>query len=346
VKICLVVGARPHFIKAVPLLRAVEGLFLCDTGQHYDARLRDIFFDELDLPEPRWSLGVGSGSHAVQTGRIMAAFEAKCLEDRPDAVLVIGDTNSTLAAALVASKLQIPLGHVEAGLRSYDRAMPEEINRLAVDVISDRLYAPSLWAAKNLVDEGKSTESVRWVGNVLTEAALLLREKERAPTFDVPQGFALVTLHRPGLVDDPETLAAVFKALDELAERVPLIYPVHPRTRDRLRSLGVMDTRVQVVPPVGYLTCLWLMQRARLVITDSGGVQEETTVLNTPCATVRNNTERPTTVWEGTNTLIGASPESIRRLDLGAHAKTAGIPPKWEGGAGERIASDLRTWLR
>jgi UDP-N-acetylglucosamine 2-epimerase (non-hydrolysing) len=353
-----VVGARPNFMKAAPVLRALGqrgGMVqtLVHTGQHYDAVMSDVFFRELGLPAPDVNLGVGSGGHSRQTAEVMLRFEPVLRERRPDLVLVYGDVNSTLAAALVCAKLLIPLGHVEAGLRSFDRTMPEEINRLVVDRLADLLFTPSADGDENLLREGIPPARVHLVGNVMidTLVRLLPQAEERWPALraslpGLDGRYGLVTLHRPSNVDDPEGLGRILRTLADVAREVPLVFPVHPRTRQRLRDLG-LDAPAQglhLIEPVGYVDFLALQKHAMIVVTDSGGIQEETTFLGVPCITVRENTERPVTVVAGTNVLVGQDMDRLRRevgrvLDGGP--REARVPPLWDGRAGERIAAVL-----
>jgi UDP-N-acetylglucosamine 2-epimerase (non-hydrolysing) len=358
-----VVGARPNFMKAAPVLRALgqrEGVrqTLVHTGQHYDANMSDVFFRELGMPEPDVNLGVGSGSHSRQTAEIMTRFEPVVTERCPDLVLVYGDVNSTVAAALVCAKLLVRVGHVEAGLRSFDRTMPEEVNRLVTDQIADLLFTPSRDGNANLAREGVAAEKVHLVGNVMidTLVRLLPRAEERwpglrsglelAPGPRAAHGYALVTLHRPSNVDDPEGLRGIMRALRGIAGDLPTVFPVHPRTRRRLEELGlhVPGPRLRFIEPVGYLDFLALQRHATVVITDSGGVQEETTFLRVPCLTVRKNTERPITVDEGTNVLVGQDMDRLRlevARVLAGSAKRGEVPPLWDGASGERIADVL-----
>ncbi len=355
-KIVHIVGARPNFMKAAPVMAALSaysGLSqtLVHTGQHYDENMSDIFFRQLGLPRPDVNLGVGSGSHAVQTAQIMVRLEEHLLEDRPDLVLVYGDVNSTMAATLVCAKIYVPVGHVEAGLRSNDRTMPEEINRLVTDQIADLLFTPSRDGDENLLREGVAREKIHFVGNVMIDTLVrLLPRAERlwdelSARYDLPDGaFGLVTLHRPSNVDEPEMLAAIVETLSELAERVPLLFPIHPRTRTRMEAAGfdVSSRRLKLIDPIGYLEFLALQRHAQVVITDSGGIQEETTYLGVPCLTLRENTERPITVTTGTNQLIGRDMALLRRevnRVLEGDAKKGEIPELWDGKAGGRIAA-------
>jgi UDP-N-acetylglucosamine 2-epimerase (non-hydrolysing) len=355
-----VVGARPNFMKAAPVLRAIAGRAgvrqtLVHTGQHYDANMSDVFFQELGMPPPDVNLDVRSGSHSRQTAEVMTRFEPVVLERRPDVVLVYGDVNSTAAAALVCAKLLVPVGHVEAGLRSFDRTMPEEVNRLVTDQLADLLFTPSADGDENLRREGVAAEKIHRVGNVMidTLARLLPRAEERWPALrsalhlgaGEPR-YALVTLHRPSNVDEPEGLGRIMAVLGALAREVPVVFPVHPRTRQRLAVVGLAAPApaVQLIDPVGYLDFLALQRRAAVVITDSGGVQEETTFLRVPCLTVRATTERPVTVTVGTNTLVGQDMDRLRREAervLAGGGRRGEIPPLWDGRASERIADVL-----
>ena len=348
-----VVGARPNFMKVAPVHAAFRKRpdvrqSLVHTGQHYDANLSDIFFEQLRIPRPDVSLEVGSGSHAVQTAEVMIRFEKTVLERKPDVVLVYGDVNSTVAATLVCAKLGTKLAHVEAGLRSYDRTMPEEINRLVTDQLADLLLIPSEEAEGNLLREGIAREKIHFVGNVMIDTLKALLPQARMP--DVPglgDKFALVTLHRPSNVDEPETLKRILETLTNLSERLQIVFPIHPRTQARIKSLGFHfenSNRIFTIPPTGYLECLALQQRATVVVTDSGGLQEETTALGVPCLTVRENTERPITITNGTNTLVGTDMELLTRevaQILAGQGKGGRVPPLWDGLASERIADIL-----
>jgi UDP-N-acetylglucosamine 2-epimerase (non-hydrolysing) len=348
-----VVGARPNFMKAAPVLRALENKpgvrqILVHTGQHYDPAMSEIFFRELEMPEPDCNLEVGSGSHAQQTAAVMRAFEPLVIERQPDLVLVYGDVNSTVAAALVCSKLGVRVGHVEAGLRSHDRSMPEEINRLLTDQISDLLFTPSSDANENLHREGIDGGKIHLVGNVMIDTLVrLLPRAEQQHQSDGSCPYALVTLHRPNNVDDLPWLRQLLDSLSQLSERLTVIFPVHPRTRQSLRGLGVaLDTgaRLKLVEPLPYLEFLALERQATLVITDSGGVQEETTFLGVPCLTVRENTERPITLTLGTNQLVGRDLQRLLESAGGIFSQNRDITvspariPLWDGHAAERIA--------
>lgn len=349
-----IVGARPNFMKVAPVLQAFKARpgvvqTLLHTGQHYDRNMSDVFFTQLGLPEPDIHLGVGSGSHAVQTGTIMARLEEVFGEDRPDLCMVYGDVNSTAAAAMVCAKLLIPLAHVEAGLRSGDRRMPEEVNRLVTDRLSDLLFTPSRDGDANLLAEGVPAGRIHFVGNVMIDTLMRLLPRARQGAEALldslglgPKGYGLVTLHRPSNVDRPEGLERIMAALGDIAGELPLVFPVHPRTRARFAELGVAAPEgLTLTDPVGYLDFLALQENAKLVITDSGGIQEETTVLGVPCLTVRENTERPVTVDTGSNILVGTDmPRLVAevRAVLEGRGKHGDSPEFWDGKAGERIA--------
>ena len=368
--IVCVVGARPNFMKMAPILRAFAAhdppmpALLVHTGQHYDRNMSDRLFEDLRLPQPDINLEVGSGSHAVQTAEVMRRFEPVLDERKPSAVLVVGDVNSTLACTLVAVKKGVPVVHVEAGLRSYDRTMPEEINRLLTDQVADRLYITERSAEANLLREGISAERVCFVGNVMIDSLLDNKAQARdagatlrehgldAALLGHPRGYGVVTLHRPSNVDDASTLGGLMRVLAEIALQLPLVFVLHPRTKSKLESFGLahlLDPRnVAVLPPQGYLEMLGLMAPATLVLTDSGGLQEETTALGVPCLTLRENTERPITVDEGTNTMVGRDRDAILRgVDdiLAGRGKRGRVPELWDGRAAQRIADDLSRWL-
>lgn len=367
-KLLNVVGARPNFMKIAPLMRVFRtapdrfDARLVHTGQHYDDAMKDAFFRELQIPEPDVDLGVGSGTHAVQTAEIMRRFEPVVDEFRPDVVLVVGDVNSTIACALVAVKKAIPVVHVEAGLRSGDRQMPEEINRVLTDQISELLFTTEVEAASNLNREGIPSEQIRFVGNVMIDT--LIANRDRAVpaeqslaslgAFDgTLENYGLLTLHRPSNVDDPEVLHRLLEVLNEISAVTPLVFPIHPRTRQRIDHAGLHSlldpNKIALIEPLGYLQLLGLMSRARVVLTDSGGLQEETTALGIPCITLRENTERPTTVAEGTNTVVGTDPAKIRACfdDIVSTGGKAGrVPPLWDGRAAERIAEALSDHFR
>lgn len=346
-----VVGARPNFMKAAPVLHALQHRTgtrqtLVHTGQHYDRNLSDIFFRQLEIPAPDVNLGVGSGTHARQTADIMAGFEPVVLERKPDIVLVYGDVNSTVAAALVCAKLLVPVAHVEAGLRSFDRTMPEEVNRIVTDRLADVLFTPSEDGDQNLLQEGVSPKKIHRVGNVMIDSLVrLLPAASECPRDGLPDRFALVTLHRPSNVDDAKTLKNILESLLTVNEKLDVVFPVHPRTRDRISQFGLSIDKLHLLEPAPYIEFLALQRRATAVITDSGGIQEETTYLQVPCLTVRSNTERPITVTMGTNTLVGQDSRKLA-VELSAilegKGKRGGIPPLWDGHAGERIADTLQ----
>jgi UDP-N-acetylglucosamine 2-epimerase (non-hydrolysing) len=365
-----VVGARPNFMKMAPILRALAAhvpplpAVLVHTGQHYDQDMSDKLFDDLRLPRPDINLEVGSASHAVQTADVMRRFEPLLDAHRPSCVIVVGDVNSTLACTLVAAKKGVPVAHVEAGLRSYDRAMPEEINRVVTDQLADRLYTTERSAAANLAKEGIAPERVCFAGNVMIDSLLANRVHARPAAaslqahgvdpalLDDPRGYGVVTLHRPSNVDDPESLRSLLGVLGEIADKLPLVFALHPRTRANIERFGlqtlVRPARMAMLPPQGYLEMLGLMDGATLVLTDSGGLQEETTALGVPCLTVRENTERPITIEQGTNTLVGrdtgAILEHVEQI-LAGRGKRGRVPELWDGKAAERIAADLWQWL-
>lgn len=350
-----VVGARPNFMKIGPVIAGLRAAGLAapllHTGQHYDAAMNDRIFADLGLPHPDVNLGVGSGSHAVQTAEVMRGFEPVLDEMKPDAVLVVGDVNSTLACALVAAKKGIKVVHVEAGLRSYDRAMPEEINRVLTDQLSDFLFTTEREAEANLSREGIDPARVFFVGNVMIDTLLanVARAVPAGDTLgDLAGGYALVTLHRPSNVDDPMVLARLAGCLLEMSKRLPVVFPAHPRTLARLNAAGLRAgleaAGVRLLPPQGYLEILGLMRAAKVVVTDSGGLQEETTALGVPCLTVRENTERPITIAEGTNTLVGTDADAIMAAFadvLATGGKAGRIPELWDGKAGLRIGAIL-----
>ena len=361
-KVIIVAGARPNFMKVAPIVAAMKrrhGEFqtlLVHTGQHYDEAMSSAFFRDLELPEPDVYLGVGSASHAQQTATIMQAFEPFVIKEQPDWVVVVGDVNSTLACALVCVKLGIKVAHVEAGLRSRDRTMPEEINRLLTDQIADVLLTPSTDADANLRAEGILAERISFVGNVMIDSLLghLDRAKQSKARADLGlenKEYAVLTLHRPSNVDDTAAFVQIIEALEGISRRLPIVFPAHPRTRKMIARLG-LARRVEkvkgllVVDPVGYLDFLGLLSGARLVLTDSGGIQEETTVLGIPCVTLRENTERPITVEMGTNTIAGTNPANIIKAAMGAldnspNSSAGRVPPLWDGHTADRILDAL-----
>lgn len=349
-KFLLVAAARPNFMKVAPLMHAFpyangSSVMLVHTGQHYDKAMSDTFFTDLNIPPPDINLNVGSGSHAEQTARVMTAFEEVCLRHKPDWVVVVGDVNSTMACAITAKKLGIGVAHVEAGLRSRDMYMPEEINRLCTDVISDLLFTTDDLASDNLRREGVPAERIHMVGNTMIDT--LLRNLEAALSSAAPPDgpYAVLTLHRPSNVDSPDTLATLFAAIEDIARRIPIIFPVHPRTRRNLGQFGLtVSPNIRLIDPLSYLPFIGLVARSKLVLTDSGGIQEETTVLGIPCVTMRLNTERPITCSLGTNILAGTDPDRIRETAFSAldgKQRPGQIPPKWDGKAGQRIVDIL-----
>ncbi|MCE2813621.1 MAG: UDP-N-acetylglucosamine 2-epimerase (non-hydrolyzing) [Planctomycetaceae bacterium] len=363
-RFALIAGARPNFMKIAPIIKAMERypemeVCLIHTGQHYDKNLSDVFFQELGIRKPDIALGVGSGSHAKQTAEVMVAIESLLVEaqqhQRPfTAVIVVGDVNSTMAAALAATKLHIPVVHVEAGLRSRDRSMPEEINRLVTDSISDLLLCSEPAGVENLLDEGHSRENVHLVGNVMIDTLLseVARAKEQKTLQEFglePGKYGVVTLHRPGNVDQKETLEAILQVLSKVSKHLPIVFPVHPRTRSRIDQFGLQNilgasTGCRIAEPLGYLDCLCLTSQAKVVVTDSGGLQEESTALGVPCLTLRPNTERPITCSEGTGTLIGNSAELLdSKLQevLSDRYKVGSCPQLWDGQAALRIVDVL-----
>jgi UDP-N-acetylglucosamine 2-epimerase (non-hydrolysing) len=354
-----VVGARPNYMKIAPLMEALStasGIrqLLVNTGQHYDDAMSKGFIRDLRLPAPDRDLGVGSASHAVQTAKVMVGFETVCLEERPDLVVVVGDVNSTMAATLVAAKLLIPVAHVEAGLRSGDRTMPEEINRLVTDRLADLLLTPSADGDENLRREGIAREKIHLVGNIMIDTlmrhlpqATLDRVADRVRVAD--RAYAVLTLHRPSNVDEPETLNGILRAVASVAADMPVVFPVHPRTRERLRTFGLDDLldRLTLTEPLGYIDFLSLTSHARIVLTDSGGLQEESTALGIPCLTLRENTERPVTVTHGTNRVVGMKTEAILdgyRVAMSSNG-TPARPPLWDGRTAPRIAGVLTNFL-
>jgi UDP-N-acetylglucosamine 2-epimerase (non-hydrolysing) len=357
-KIHLIAAARPNFMKVAPLYHALAAEDWCEpaivhTGQHYDANMSDSFFKDLGMPKPQFHLGVGSGTHAEQTGGVMIAYEKICLSEKPDWIIVVGDVNSTAACAQVGTKLHIPVAHLEAGLRSGDRRMPEEINRLVTDAISDVLWTPSPDADENLAREGADPARVARVGNIMIDSYELMRpqiEKEDAPaSYGLELGnYGVVTLHRPSNVDDRDTLSLLVNQLMAAAAKVPLLFAVHPRTRKQLSTFGLMDELADapgmtLVEPVNYIRFMSLVRSARLIITDSGGIQEESTYLDVPCLTLRENTERPITITEGSNRLVKPSDllASVETVLAGKwpHGRK---PDRWDGQTAGRIVEDLK----
>lgn len=364
--IYLVAGARPNFMKIAPIIRVLQTaqerftFQLVHTGQHYDREMSDVFFEELGIPQPDYYLDCGGGSHAEQTAKIMVAFERICqtAAQRPHCVLVVGDVNSTLACAIVAKKLHIPVAHVEAGLRSGDRSMPEEINRLVTDSISDWFFCTEPAGVANLLREGQSASAIFHVGHVMVDNLLYQKqqlEQQASATLATTstktalRRYGVVTLHRPSNVDDTQVLTSIIGALNSIAQHLPLVFPIHPRTRDKLKTLGVqLSERIILLGPQPYMEFLNLWKDAVLVLTDSGGLQEETTALGVPCLTLRRNTERPITVDEGTNILVGTAPTDIIQAAQGVlqgHSKQGQRPVLWDGRAAERIFEQLEVCL-
>ena len=358
-KIFNVVGARPNLPKIAPLMLEMQRHpeiepILVHTGQHYDENLSDIFFRQMGIPAPHVNLGVGSGSHAVQTAEVLKRIEPLLIERKPDLVLVVGDVNSTIAASLAAVKLGVRVAHVEAGLRSFDRSMPEEINRILTDALADYLFVTEEDAIEHLLREGRPREAIHFVGNVMIDSLRhflpLAQHSAIGDELDLKNGaswrrFAVLTLHRPSNVDSSEKLTHLLGAIDSVAKEVPVIFPVHPRTKQRLTQAGITHhANLCVIPPVGYLDFLCLLSKATLVLTDSGGIQEETTALGVPCLTLRENTERPITIFQGTNLLVGTDPAKIvvaAAEILAGKGKTGRIPQLWDGHTAERIVDIL-----
>jgi UDP-N-acetylglucosamine 2-epimerase (non-hydrolysing) len=354
VKVFLVAGARPNFMKIAPIYRASLAHDNIDcriihTGQHYDHEMSQSFFDELSIPAPAYHLGSGSGSHAVQTAKIMVAFEEICEKEKPDLVMVVGDVNSTLACSIVAKKLLIKVAHVEAGLRSYDLTMPEEINRMVTDAISDYFFVTEESGSVNLLREGKPAGQIHFVGHVMIDNLLYQVKKledekvETYPVFNVKpakNSYAFMTLHRPSNVDNRDIFMGIAAALNEIAAGMPIIFPAHPRTKKMMEQFQIrFSDHIKLIPPLGFMESLFLWKDARVVLTDSGGLQEETTALGVPCVTIRENTERPITVEVGTNVLAGTSKAGILNACREALIKAghATVPPLWDGKAAERI---------
>jgi UDP-N-acetylglucosamine 2-epimerase (non-hydrolysing) len=359
-KMHIIAGARPNFMKIAPIARALVELDgrldyrIIHTGQHYDREMSEVFFKELSIPLPHQHLEVGSGSHAAQTAKIMVSYETVCLEDRPDVVIVVGDVNSTLACSLVAKKLNIAVAHVEAGLRSGDMTMPEEINRIVTDAISDYLFVTERSGIDNLVREGKASDKVFFVGHVMIDnlyyqlGKLKNMDASELKSSRIKQAlgrYGVVTLHRPANVDDASTLRRLMAALVEISMELPLVFPVHPRTKAMLDQDGIaLPATIRMTPPLSFMDFLQLWKDAVMVLTDSGGLQEETTALGVPCLTLRDNTERPITLTEGTNVLVGTDPDrmmtEVRRVLVGG-GKAERVPELWDGKAAQRIAQIL-----
>jgi UDP-N-acetylglucosamine 2-epimerase (non-hydrolysing) len=358
VKITCVVGARPNFIKMAAIVQELRrrphfSARLIHTGQHFSADMSDSFFNDLELPHPDVNLEAGGGSHTQQTAQIMMALEGELNANRPDLLLVVGDVNSTLAAALVGAKMGIPIAHVEAGLRSFDRCMPEEINRIVTDILAEHLFVTEPSGVQNLLAEGIPQRKIHLVGNVMIDT--LMRFRDKATASDIldrlalmPRKYAVVTLHRPSNVDDHQKLAGLLSMLGEIGRRIPVVFPVHPRTRQRIPGDALEGSRVILTPPLSYLDFLRLMSEARLVLTDSGGIQEETTILGVRCLTMRENTERPITIEHGTNKLVGTDPQRILSIAMDAletEPEPGRIPELWDGKAAGRILDILEKAL-
>jgi UDP-N-acetylglucosamine 2-epimerase (non-hydrolysing) len=354
--VCNVVGARPNFMKMAPVVMELErrgvSQRLVHTGQHYDQAMSKVFFEELGMPQPDVYLGVGSGTHAQQTARVLTAIEEDCIRNTPALVVVAGDVNSTIASALAASKLGIAVAHVEAGLRSFDRAMPEELNRIVTDHLSELLFTTEESGNRNLHSEGIGDDKIRFVGNCMVDS--LRRHEQQAvqkrpwESLSLPaEGYALVTLHRPSNVDSEPRLMDLLDLLSRIAERLPVLFPVHPRTRERIAHIR-LPTSLRLLEPLPYITFLGLMARAKVVLTDSGGIQEETTALQVPCLTIRKNTERPSTVELGTNQLVGDDLDAVEgmidRIVRGDWRKGV-VPPLWDGQAAPRVVDGIQTFL-
>ena len=357
--IIVVVGARPNFMKMAPLYSELKkrnlNTLLLHTGQHYDQNMSNIFFEELKMPKPDIYLGVGSETHARQTAKIMIDFERVCLEKKPQRIIVAGDVNSTIACALVATKLNIPVDHVEAGLRSFDNTMPEEINRILTDRISSLLFTPSKDANTNLQNEGVNPESIKLTGNIMIDSLMNNLEKTNIDILNKlgidKKGYALVTLHRPSNVDQKESLTGIFNALKNISEKIHVVFPLHPRTKNKMEQfkiLNTINTKIKFTEPLGYLDFLSLTKNARVVLTDSGGIQEETTALGIPCLTLRENTERPITVQKGTNKIIGNKESRIiEEFDyiMSNENQKYSVPELWDGKTAKRIADIIESQI-
>jgi UDP-N-acetylglucosamine 2-epimerase (non-hydrolysing) len=358
-KVINVAGARPNFMKIAPLMKEMNRHseiypLLVHTGQHYDEKMSKLFFEDLNIPKPDIDLEVGSASHAVQTAKIMIAFEEILMREKPDLVVVVGDVNSTIGCALPAVKLHIPVAHVEAGLRSFDRTMPEEINRVLTDAISEYLFVTEPSGRENLLNEGIPEKKIYFVGNVMIDTLLVNKAKaDQSSILEIfalrPREYVMLTLHRPSNVDVRETFLRILDALKEIQMHLPIIFPIHPRTKKRIDEFGLTSrvesmSNLRLIEPLGYLDFLKLMTEAKLMLTDSGGIQEETTILNIPCITLRENTERPVTVQQGTNIVVGTNPERIMKESLNilnGEVSSAKTPDLWDGKASERIVNIL-----
>lgn len=363
-KIITVASARPNFMKVAPILEELKSrdgmdAKLLHTGQHYDYEMSKIFFDELGIPKPDFHLGVGSGSHAQQTAKVMTEFESVLEEEQPDWVVVVGDVNPTMACTIVANKMGVRVAHVEAGLRSYDRGMPEEINRILTDSIADLLLTPSIDGNMNLIKEGIAEEKISFVGNIMIDTLFNMRKRSDESTLLPELGlnksdYVLVTLHRPSNVDQKKTLTNFVEILEETTKELPMVWPVHPRSKSRAEEFGLWQRlqsiqKLHLLEPVGYLDNVSLMSNARLVLTDSGGIQEETTALGIPCLTARENTERPITITEGTNTLVGTDKDAIldqikKQLSTGSESKGRPKPLYWDGKTAGRIVEAIANY--
>lgn len=384
IKLLIIVGARPNFIKIAPLMEEIKKYrkikpVLVHTGQHYDDKMSDLFFEDLGLPRPNVYLGVGSGTQAVQTAKIMIKFEKVLVKEKPDLIIVVGDVNSTLACSIVAAKLCIPVAHVEAGLRSFDRTMPEEINRIVTDSLSDFLFTTCEDANQNLRKEGVPENKIYFVGNVMIDTLLKHRERAKKSNilkklgiekgtlidkYELKTNYAVLTLHRPSNVDNKDTFQNILEALKIVSREIPIIFPIHPRTKKQIKKFGFynylffpslnstnpmnLKNSINCIDPVGYFDFLHLMANSKLALTDSGGIQEETTILDIPCLTIRANTERPVTITQGTNVLVGTDKEKIVTESLNilnGGGKIGRIPKLWDGKAAERIVEILSTHL-
>lgn len=356
-KLLCVAGARPNFMKIAPILREMKKhqslqAKLVHTGQHYDNKMSDVFFKELQIPAPDIHLNVGSGTHAEQTAEIMKRFETVVLQEKPDWVVVLGDVNSTLACSVTAAKLHVPVAHVEAGLRSYDRTMPEEINRLVTDAIAEVLFTTEKSGNENLIKEGKSESQIYFTGNVMIDSLVFakpqINRSQVSTDLKLPdKSYCITTLHRPSNVDDPKTLAKIFEIFDTIQNKLSVVFPIHPRTRKMIETFGLSDKvskmkNLRLMDPVGYFDFVSLTAHAKMAITDSGGLQEETTYLGVPCLTMRENTERPITIEVGTNTLVGSDEQLIySKVDeiIKGTYKKGSVPELWDGRAAERITN-------
>ena len=361
-KLLLVAGARPNFMKIAPLYQTITNCsnkikpIFVHTGQHYDNNMSQSFIENLGLPNPDYFLGVGSGLHGEQTAKIMIAFEKVVMQEKPGWVVVVGDVNSTIACALVASKLHVPVAHIEAGLRSYDREMPEEINRVLTDQISDLLFTTCAEAETNLIKEGVAKDKIHLVGNLMIES--LIKHEQEILASNIldsigiaKESYALITLHRPSNVDDPESLRGILQSLTEVSQHIPLVFPAHPRTQNRIREFHLLNDdnhQIKITDPIGYFDFLALQKNAKFILTDSGGIQEESAHFHVPCLTIRENTERPITITEGSNLLIGTDPERIIRESLNileGNVKKGGSIPFWDDGVSKRVLKIFESYV-